>query len=195
MSDPFICYELIDIGRRARFDRDSFSEVVDHLAKDLMALIDKARKDNASASLVNSMAFIHRILLQIKEVTASNLEQLAKYIDDLIKSSVCSLEKSDVCTGDELAKLIAELGYRSGAIECFKKNIVACRDITNMFINVEEGERIVEVIYYDPIYGIKRTSVRYKKGREKIGGAFYPVVPAVYEKCLGIKVEVEGDNR
>jgi hypothetical protein len=195
MSDPFICYELIDIGRRARFDRDEFSKVVDHLAEDLMALIDRARKENASAPLVDSMTLIHSILLRIKEITADNLEQLAKYIDDLIKSSVCNLEKRDVCTSDEFAKLVAEIGFRRAAVECFKKNIVACRDITNMFMSAKEGERIAEVIYYDPISGINRTMVKYSKGREKIRGAFFPIVPAVYEKCLGINVDVEGDGK
>jgi hypothetical protein len=195
MSDPFICYELIDIGRRARFDRDEFSKVIDHLARGLMSLVDKARKENAGTQLVDSMMLIYSILIRIKEDTTGKLEMLAKYIDDLIKSGVCSLEKRDVCTSDEFAKLVAEIGFRRAAVECFKKNIVACRDITNMFMSVKEGERIAEVIYYDPISGINRIMVKYSKGREKIKGAFFPIVPAVYEKCLGIKVEVEGDGK
>jgi hypothetical protein len=195
MSDPFICYDLIDIGRRARFDRDELSKVIDHLARDLMSLIDRARKENASTQLVDSMMIIYSMLIRINEDTAGKLEMLAKYIDDLIKSGVCNLENIDVCTSDEFAKLIAEIGFRRAAIECFKKNIVACRDITNLFMNVKDGERIADVIYYDPVYGISRTSVKYSKGREKIRGAFFPIVPAVYEKCLGIKVEVEDDKK
>jgi transcriptional regulator of NAD metabolism len=64
----------------------------------------------------------------------------------------------------------------------------------DQFTDVEEGERIVEVIYYHPIYGIRRTSMLYKKGSEKIKGAFHPLVQAVYEKCLGIKVEFEDEG-
>jgi hypothetical protein len=195
MSDPFICYDLIDIGRRARFDSGDFSKVIDHLARGLVSLVDKARKENASSQLVDSMMLIYNMLLRVKEDTAAKLEQLAKYIDDLLKSGVCNLEKRDVCTSDELAKLVAEIGFRRAAVECLKKNIVACRDITNLFADVEEGERIVEVIYYDPIYDIKRTSVRYKKGWEKIRGGFHPLVPAVYEKCLGINVEFAHEGK
>jgi hypothetical protein len=51
MSDTFICYELLDISRRARFVRDEFSNVIDHLAEDLMSLVYKARKENANKHL------------------------------------------------------------------------------------------------------------------------------------------------
>jgi hypothetical protein len=195
MSDPFICYYLIDIGRRVRFSRDDFSKAIDNLAEDLMSLIDRARKDNASAQLVDNMVLIHNMLLKVEEVTSDMLEKLAKYIDDLLKSDICNLEKRDVCTGDEFAKLVSEVGYRRAVVECYKKNIIACRDVTIMFKNVKEGERVFEVIYHEPVYGINRVTVKYSKGREKVRGAFFPIVPAAYEKCLGIKVEVEGDSK
>jgi hypothetical protein len=71
MSGTFICYELLDISRRSRFVRDEFSNVIDHLAEDLMSLIYKARKENANKPLVDSMTLIRSILLRIKEVTSS----------------------------------------------------------------------------------------------------------------------------
>jgi hypothetical protein len=64
-----------------------------------------------------------------------------------------------------------------------------------MFIDLGSGEKVVNVLYFLPSVEIERAYVRYIQGSEKIKTVTRAIVPAVYEKCLGIKVEVEGDGK
>jgi len=88
---------------------------------------------------------------------------------------------SEYCTLNDLVKARS---FRD-IIECWKRNILSCKDVTNEFITVKPGRRYIEVhfIDFEGEHGI--TVIEYEPGDEKF--KYHPLVLAAYEKCLGIK--------
>lgn len=190
MGEPFICYDALNIGKRARFNREHFSKVLEYMAEETKALIDSASREGASARLVESLKSIHDSLLKLREDVSVKLEDVARSIDSLIRSDVCGLEKADICTFKELPELVKAYGYKRALVECFKKNVVACRDVTKEFTDLEKDEKVLEVVFYDLDGSIRKSYVRYKQDGSKIKDFTRPVVPAAYERCFGVHVEV-----
>jgi len=189
MNEPFICYDVLNISKRARFNREDFSKVLEYMAEEVKALVDRASRENANIQLIESLKNIYDSLLKLREDINIKLEDIARDVDNLVRSDLCKLEKADICTFDKLQELIKDYSHRRALIECFKKNIVTCRDVTKEFIDLEKDEKVLEVLFYNLDGTIKKSYVTYKQNKLKIKEYTRPIVPATYEKCLNISVE------
>jgi len=78
-----------------------------------------------------------------------------------------------------------KMGRRRALVECYKQNIVTCRDITNEFTDLREGEKVAEAIVL--LHDATPLRVYVKSPPETKQPP--PIIEAVYEKCLGIKFE------
>jgi len=88
---------------------------------------------------------------------------------------------SDYCTLKELSRAKS---FRD-VIECWKRNILSCRDVSDEFRGSRLGRRYIEVEFINLNGEHGETIIVYEPGAEK--EKLHPLVLAAYEKCLGIK--------
>jgi len=112
----------------------------------------------------------------------------SKMVANSMRSKLLGLLGNKVCTYSDLDELVKRFGKERAIIECYKQNIVVCRDASNVF-GLGEGEKMIDVVYFKPDGTPDRMFIRYVPGYEKIRYGTLPIVLAVYEKCLGIKVD------
>jgi hypothetical protein len=174
-SEPFICYELL----RAKPNESALDRLM-HSAKLLEHLADKARREGHS-QLAERIALINNSLQSLLRMLELELEKISKSIDELMSSELCGLGVSGICTSSELYELARQMGRR-GVIECFKRNIVACRDVTSEFVDLEPDTRAIEAVYYFPNGQLNRAIVLHGPGKRHLR----PDALAVVEKCLGV---------
>jgi hypothetical protein len=89
----------------------------------------------------------------------------------------------DYCTYEELQR---SRSFRV-IVECWKKNIVECDEITDDLLNPKHGRRYILVWFVDFDRLVKSRLVVYEPGAEKEKN--HPLVLAAYEKCLGVKTQ------
>jgi hypothetical protein len=195
MSEPFICYDFLDVGRRIdKFRSDVVGNGKAIVAK-LESLIKRARNENVDPLIIDNMISAMFSVLNVIDYVDERLSMLVKSIERFMDSASCGISKKNVCTHERMQELVNRYGGARGVIECFKQNIVACKDITSSIVTAREGEKVLDVVYFEPSGELERELVGYLPGGERIKHATPPIVAATYEKCLGIRVEVEGDNR
>ena len=172
-TSAFICYELV----RLKPSRESFN-TLNQLSIELKHLADRARREGFT-QLAERIEQVRGVVEGLVRKVNNLLEEVSKAVEDLIWSELCGLRKEDICT--EIVK------DRRAMIECYKRNIVACRDVTTNFTNLEPGVRAIEAVYYTPNGSIEKRVFLYWPGRES--GLVRIDALAVYEKCLGARVE------
>jgi uncharacterized phage infection (PIP) family protein YhgE len=173
VAPAFICYELV----RLKPSGESFN-TLNQLLTMLESLASKAKREGF-AQLAERMEETRRKIEEIAGRVNSLLEEASKAVEDLIWSELCGLKKENICK--EIVR------GRRAMIECYKRNIVACRDATDDFISLEPGVKAIEAIYYSPSGSIERGVFLYWPGKER--GPTRIDALAVYEKCLGVHVE------
>jgi len=103
-------------------------------------------------------------------------------IVSLIMRDADAVRRLGLCTYVELAKGCSS--FRD-VIECWKRNILHCRDITDDILNPRPNHRYIEVVYVTPYIEPRKAVIVYEEGAEKEKA--HPLVLAAYEKCLGKK--------
>jgi hypothetical protein len=192
MSEPFICFDFLDVGRVMDKFRVSVVSEGKTIASKLESLIKRAREENVDPVIIDSMMSTMFSVLDVVNYVDNRLSALVKSIEWFMESALCGLSRKNICTYEKLQELMKRFGEARGAIECYKQNIVACRDVTSNIVTAREGEKVLDVIYFEPSGELERKLIGYLPGNEKIKPATPPIVAATYEKCLGIKVEVNG---
>jgi len=172
-TSAFICYELV----RLKPSGESFN-TLNQLSIELKHLADRARREGFT-QLAERIEQARGAVEELVRKVNSLLEEASKAVEDLIWSELCGLRKEGICT-----EIVSD---RRAVIECYKKNIVACRDATDDFISLEPGVRAIEAIYYTPSGSIERGVFLYWPGKERSPTRLDAL--AVYEKCLGVRVE------
>ncbi|MCC6057044.1 MAG: hypothetical protein LM583_10255 [Desulfurococcaceae archaeon] len=195
MSEAFIYYEFYEIGAKIKKSMERIDEELDTLLMSLDLLINNAKKDNVDPQQIDNMITVYYAIQRVKNYVDENLCVYSKLVMDAMRNELLKLMNSKICTYSDLDELVKRVGKDRAIIECYKQNIVVCRDATSMFIDLEKDEKMIDVVYFIPNGEPARMYIRYSPGRERIRGAYYPIVPAVYVKCLGVKVEAEAENK
>jgi len=175
-SPAFICYELVRMKPSRSLGK------LDWLPTELRRLEEEAKREGLvelAEKIEEAREKAEGLIRQIE----SALEGITKTLDDLAWSELCGLRREEICS--EIT--VKYLQGRRALIECYKKNIVACKEVTSDFENLEPGFRAIEAVYYTSSGSLERNIFLYWPGREKKPARLDAL--AVYEKCLGIKVE------
>jgi hypothetical protein len=191
VSEKFVCFDLSELGKTISSLKEQLNSMFKVLTEKLADLVDRGKGERADPLLAQNIATIYHTLHYAVLVFGDKLEISEREIKTLVRSHLCGLARDDICTYREFEDLERSFGRERAVVECLKKNIVECREVTSEFFDLEEGARAVEVIYYEPTGELAKRTVVYRPGSEKIRGAFHPIVPAAYEKCLLVRVEIE----
>jgi len=189
MSEAFIYYEFYRVGALIRRSLEKIDDELESLLFVLDLVASDARKEGVDPLQVGNMEAVRYAVQDIKNSVGEKLGARSKMVMDAARSRLLKLVNSKICTYSDLDELAERVGKDRAVIECFKQNIVACRDESSKFTDLKENEKMLNVVYFLPSEEVERIYIKYSPGREKIKPATPPIVPATYEKCLGIKVE------
>jgi len=190
MNEAFIYYEFYSIGFKIKKAMEKISDEIDTLLIALDFLISEAKKEKIDPQKINTMIEVYYALQNIKNFVNERLGVHSKMVMDLMRNELLKLVGGKICTFEDLEILAKGANSKRAIIECFKQNIITCRDDTDKFITTSEDEKILNVVYFLPNGTVERSYISYRKGYEKDARSPYPIVLAAYEKCLGVKVEV-----
>lgn len=177
-EEAFICYELVRVKEGVSL------ACFGGLARNLEELAERAR-GLGYRELAERISEIHSRLSSLLHVVERALGEVSASIDELASSSLCGLRAEGICTLSELSGLLEREGRR-GAIECFKRNIVACRDAASELVDLEPGVTAVEALYYSPSGRLTKAVFLYRPGKEREVAVRTDAL-AVFEKCLGVR--------
>ena len=189
MSGAFIYYEFYRVGALIRKSLEKIDDELELLLYVLDLAVNDARKEGADPLQVGNMEAVRHAVQDIKNSVGERLGMLSKMVMDAMRSELLKLVNSKICTYSDLDELVKRVGKDRAVIECYKQNIVACKDEPSKFFGLEENEKMLSVVYFLPSGEVERIYIKYSPGREKIKPTTPPIVPATYEKCLGIRVE------
>lgn len=187
MSEAFIYYEFYRVGALIRKSLEKIDDELEFLLYVLDLVVNDARKEGVDSLQI--VETVHNAVQGIKNSVGEKLGMLSKMVMDVMRSKLLKLVNGKICTYSDLDELAKRVSKDRAVIECFKQNIVVCRDESSKFTDLKENEKMLNVVYFLPSGEVERIYIKYSPGREKIEPATPPIVPAVYEKCLGIKVE------
>jgi hypothetical protein len=190
VSEAFIYYEFYRVGALIKKSLEKIDDELEFLLFVLDLVVNDARKEGVDLLQIN-METVRNAVQDIKNSFGEKLGMLSKMVVDEMRSKLLKLVNSRICTYNDLDELTKRVGKDRAVIECYKQNIVACRDESSKFIDLKENEKMLNVVYFLPSGEVERIYIKYSPGREKIKPTTPPIVPAVYEKCLGVKVELE----
>jgi hypothetical protein len=191
VSEAFIYYEFYRVGALIRKSLEKIDDELEFLLYVLDLVVNDARKEGVDPLQVANMETIHNAVQGIKNSVGEKLDMLSKMVMDAMRSELLKLANSKICTYSDLDELAKRVSKDRAVIECFKQNIVVCRDESSKFIDLKESEKMLNVVHFLPSGEVERIYIKYSPGREKTKPATLPIVPATYEKCLGIKVEID----
>jgi hypothetical protein len=184
MSEAFVYYRFYEIGRRIDEVRKEIVERLEAILKELDKLISDARKEWVDPMQIDNMI---TTFFEIKNVADFANEKLGYYSKLIVNAMINALQRlliSKMCTFEDFERMSKEMGKERALVECYKQNVVACRDTTKEFTDLREGEKVVEAIVLSP----DATPLRLYVKSPPVAKQHPPSIEAVYEKCLGVKV-------
>ena len=184
-TSAFVYYEFYEVGERLAKAMNRIGGELNDLLTSLDALVERAKRENADPLAIETMITVYYAVQTVKNSVGEKLGVYIKMVAESMRSKLLNLLGNRICTYSDLNELTKRFGVERAIVECYKQNIVACRDAPN----AQEGEKMIDVIYFKPDGAPDRILIRYLPGNEKLRYGTLPIILAVYEKCLGVKVD------
>jgi hypothetical protein len=188
MSEAFVYYKFYEIGRKIDEARNEIVGRLEVILKELDKLISDARREGVDPMQIDNMITTFFEVRSVMDFVDKKLGYYGKLIVDAMRNAIQRLLLNKVCTFEDFERMSKEMGKERALVECYKRNVVACRDITKEFTDLREGEKVVEAVVLlpdaTPLWLYVESPPTIKQ--------YPPLVEAVYEKCLGMKVRADG---
>jgi len=187
MSEAFVYYKFYRIGQRIDEARKEIVGRLEVILKELDQLIKDAKREGVDPMQIDNMIMTYFEVQNVVDFADKKLGYYSKLIVDMMRNAIQLLLLNKMCTFEDFERMPKEMDKEKALVECYKQNVVACRDITKEFTDLREGEKVVEAIVLmpdaTPLWLYVKSPPTIKQHP--------PPVEAVYEKCLGIKVRTD----